>query len=70
MVAKTEALKRYDLLSDENILYALGFAHYRNGDFEQSRTLLKRSTDNQLFAKASHLFKQIEICQNDPYACR
>ncbi len=70
MVAKTESLKRYDLLSDENILYALGFAHYRNGEFEQSRSLLKRITDNQLFAKASHLFKQIEICQNDPYACR
>ncbi len=70
MVAKTESLKRYDLLSDENILYALGYAHYRNGEFEQSRSLLKRITDNQLFAKASHLFKQIEICQNDPYACR
>lgn len=70
MVAKTESLKRYDLLSDENILYALGFAHFRNGDYEQARSLLKQITDNQLFAKASHLFKQIEICQNDPYACR
>lgn len=70
MVAKTESLKRYDLLSDENILYALGFAHFKNGDYDQSRSFLKRITDHQLFTKASHLFKQIEICQNDPFACR
>lgn len=70
MVAKTDSLQRYDLLKDENILYALGFAHYRNGDYEQSKRLLQKITDSQLFQKASHLFQQIEICQNDPYACR
>jgi uncharacterized protein HemY len=70
MVAKTDSLMRYDLLKDENILYALGFAHYKNGDYAQSKNLLKKITDNQLFNKASHLFQQIEICQNDPYACR
>lgn len=70
MVAKTDSLMRYDLLEDENIVYALGFAHYKNGDYDQAKHLLKKITDNQLFKKASHLFQQIEICQNDPYACR
>lgn len=70
MAAKEESLKRYDLLKDENILYALGFAHFRNGDYHQATQLLQQVTDSQLFAKASHLFQQIEICQNDPYACR
>lgn len=70
MVAKTEALKRYDLLSDESIVYALGFAHFKNGNYDRSLTLLQRITDANLFTKASRLFQQIEICKNDPYACR
>lgn len=70
MVAKIETLKRYNLLSDENILYALGFAYFKNGDFKNAKNLLQRVTDRQLFTKASYLFQQIENCQNDPFACR
>lgn len=69
LVAKTDALKRYDLLKDENILYALGYAHFQIGEYDRSKDYLKRVTDNQLFSKASHLFKQIEKCQNDPIEC-
>ncbi len=69
MAAKTEALKRYDLLKDENILYALGFAYFKNRDYDQATALLKQLTDAELFAKASYLFQQIEVCQNDPFAC-
>lgn len=70
MVAKTEPLKRYDLLSDDNILYALGFAHFKNGNYPSATSYLQQINDSQLFTKATYLFKQIEICQNDPYACR
>ncbi|KZX76171.1 hypothetical protein A3715_02095 [Oleiphilus sp. HI0009] len=70
MVAKTEPLKRYDLLSDDNILYALGFAHFKNGNYPIATSYLQQINDSQLFTKATYLFKQIEICQNDPYACR
>lgn len=69
MVAKADVLSRYDLLSDENIAYALGFAYFKTGDFEKSKYYLKTITNNQLFDKATYLFEQIEKCQNDPFAC-
>ena len=69
MVAKVDTLKRYDLLKEESIVYALGFAHFKNGNFPQAKNLLHRITDNQLFKKASYLFQKIEKCQNDPLAC-
>jgi Tfp pilus assembly protein PilF len=69
MVAKTESLKRYDLLKEDSIVYALGFAHFKNGNYSQSKNFLHKITDNQLFRKASYLFQQIEKCQNDPLAC-
>jgi uncharacterized protein HemY len=69
MVAKTDALTRYDLISDDNIAYALGFAYFKIGDYTTSKRYLKNITDNQLFNKATYLFEQIEKCQNDPFAC-
>lgn len=69
MVAKTDVLTRYDLVSDDNIAYALGFAYFKIGDYARSKRFLKNITDNQLFNKATYLFEQIEKCQNDPFAC-
>jgi len=69
LVTKTEPLKRYDLLKDENILYALGYAYFKNGEYDQARRYLKRVTDNQLFTKASYLFQQMEKCEDDPLLC-
>lgn len=70
LAAKDEVLKRYDLLSDDNIAYALGFAYYRIRDYDNAAHYLKTIDDNQLFAKASQLFKQIEKCKNEPLECR
>jgi len=69
MVAKTDTLMRYDLLKEDNIVYALGFAHFQNRNYPEAKSFLQRITDNQLFTKASYLFQQIEKCQNDPLAC-
>ncbi len=69
LVAKAEALKRYDLLADDNIVYALGYAYFRIGDFDSAKNYLKQVQDVQLFAKASQLFKEIEKCQNEPLEC-
>jgi hypothetical protein len=69
MVAKTDVLSRYDLVGDDNIAYALGFAYFKIGDYARSKYFLKNITDNQLFNKATYLFEQIEKCQNDPFAC-
>jgi uncharacterized protein HemY len=69
LVTKTDALGRYGLLEDDRITYALGYAHYRNRDFDKARQYLKTIQDTQLFAKASQLFQQIEICENEPLEC-
>lgn len=69
LVTKTEALKRYDLLKDDSIAYAVGFAYYRIGDYERARQYLKLISDGRLFAKASQIFQMIEKCQDDVVAC-
>ena len=69
LVAKTPALKRYDLIKDDKIAYAVGYGYFKNGDYSNAKKYLKQITDNQLFSKASHIFQQIEKCQNDPIAC-
>lgn len=69
MVAKSEALKRYGLLKDDNILYALGYAHFRIGEYEDARRYLKKIKDSQLFTRAANIFKIIEKCENDPDQC-
>lgn len=69
LVAKTDSLKRYDLLSEESVVYALGFANFKIGNYEESKTYLKQIKDEQLYRKASYLFNQIEKCQNDTFEC-
>lgn len=69
LVAKIPSLKRYDLLKDDNIMYAVGYGYFRNGDFINSKKYLQKITDSQLFSKASTIFLQIEKCQDEPLDC-
>lgn len=69
LVAKTPALKRYDLLKEDKIAYAVGYGYFRNGDYANAKKYLKQINDSQLFSKASQIFQQIEKCQDDPIEC-
>jgi tetratricopeptide (TPR) repeat protein len=69
LVAKIPALKRYGLLQDDNIAYAVGYGYFKNGDYAQAKKYLKTITDNQLFSKAARIFQQIEKCQDEPLEC-
>jgi tetratricopeptide (TPR) repeat protein len=69
LVAKLPALKRYGLLAEDDIKYALGYAYFRNGDFDNAKTFLKQIADDKMFRKASIIFQQIEKCQNEPFEC-
>jgi hypothetical protein len=69
LVTETTALKRYDLLKDDNILYAIGYGYYQIGDYANAKKYLKQISDSQLFAKASNIFQQIEKCQGEPFEC-
>ena len=69
LVAKVPALKRYDLMKDDNIVYAVGYGFFRNGDYVNSKRYLQKITDAQLFSKASTIFLQIEKCQENSLDC-
>ena len=69
LVAMTPALKRYDLLKEDNIAYAVGYGYFKNGDYANAKKYLKRISDSQLFSKASVVFQQIEKCQDEPFEC-
>ena len=69
LVAKLPALKRYGLMEDDHIKYAVGYAYFVNGDYTNAKRYLQSITDTQLFRKASHIFQQIETCQNELFTC-
>lgn len=69
LVAKLPALKRYDLMKDDNIVYAVGYGYFRNGDYINSKHYLQKIKDGHLFSKASTIFLQIEKCQDNPLEC-
>ena len=69
LAAKTDALKRYGLLEQDDILYAVGYAHFRNQDYENATQYLKQITDGEMFARASSIFGIIERCRNEPVQC-
>lgn len=69
LVTMAPALKRYNLLKQDNIAYALGYGYFKNGDYINAKKYLKKISDSQLFAKASTVFQQIEKCQSEPVEC-
>jgi tetratricopeptide (TPR) repeat protein len=69
LVTEIAALKRYDLLSDDNIVYAIGYGYFQIGDYANAKKYLKQISDSRLFAKASNIFQQIEKCQDEPFEC-
>ena len=64
-----DALHRVGLLADEDVRYALAYAHYRAGDFaaaEKHLTALKRP---ELFRKATELRRLMQDCADARWTC-
>jgi tetratricopeptide (TPR) repeat protein len=64
-----DALYRVGLLDDEDVRYALAYAHYRSGDFvatEKHLTALKRP---ELFRKATELRRLMQECGDARWTC-
>ena len=62
-------LTRVGLLSDEDIRYALAFAYFRIGDFDQAEQQLVQLTRADLFRKATELRRVMEQCGEEPWLC-
>ena len=69
IVASKTALERSGLIEDETIRYALAYAYYMAGDFEQCEVQLKLLTRPDLFQKATELRKNMEKCITDRWEC-
>jgi tetratricopeptide (TPR) repeat protein len=69
VIGLIDALKRYKMLDDDSIRYAVAYAYYMAKDYEEAEAQLKKITDNELFSKATIIRKNIEKCQDNSMEC-
>ncbi|MEA3418324.1 MAG: hypothetical protein U9Q90_02905 [Campylobacterota bacterium] len=69
IIGLKDALKRYNMLSDDNLRYALAYAYYMAKDYDAAEENLKKITDNELFSKATIIRKNIEKCKENSLEC-
>lgn len=69
IIGLIDALKRYKMLDDDTIRYAVAYAYYMAKDYEEAEVQLKKITDNELFSKATIIRKNIEKCQDNSMEC-
>lgn len=69
VIGLKKALKRYKLLDDDNLRYALAYAYYMAADYDRAEWHLKKISDNELFSKATVIRKNIEKCKKNSLEC-
>jgi tetratricopeptide (TPR) repeat protein len=69
VIGLSDALKRYNMLRDDNIRYALAYSYYMSKDYDQAEQNLKRIRDDELFKKVTIIRTNIEKCRNDAMEC-
>jgi tetratricopeptide (TPR) repeat protein len=62
-------LTRTGLLEDEDIRYALAYAHFKSGDFDKAEAQLSLLERADLFRKALELRRVMEQCADQPWLC-
>ncbi|MEN1727460.1 MAG: tetratricopeptide repeat protein [Pseudomonadota bacterium] len=62
-------LTRTGLLADEDIRYALAYAHFKSGDFAQAESQLSLLERADLFRKALELRRVMAQCADQPWLC-
>jgi tetratricopeptide (TPR) repeat protein len=69
LVGMQEALLRAGLFEDEDVRYALAFAHFRGGDFAGAEQHLAAIRRPELFRKATELRKIMNECADERWTC-
>lgn len=62
-------LYRVGLLQDEDLRYALAYAQFKIGRFDEAEANLSRLTRSDLFRKAAELRRAIQDCTEDSWKC-
>lgn len=68
--AMRKVLSRVGLLKEEDMRYALAFALFKSGQYDQCEKELSQLTRSDLFSKAIELRKSIELCKAKPWECQ
>lgn len=69
VVATRDSLYRSKLIENEDMRYALAYAYYMIGEYDNSEEELKQLTRSDLFTKAIELRKNMQKCQNNHWEC-
>jgi tetratricopeptide (TPR) repeat protein len=70
IAAMEQALKRVDLIKDEDIRYALAFTLFKTGQYDKSELHLSQLQKAENFKKSIELRKMIENCKQSPWECQ
>lgn len=62
-------LRRVGLLDDEDLRYAIAYAHFKTGDFVAAERHLAALNRPDLFRKAAELRRAIQDCMEDSWKC-
>ena len=63
------ALARARLLDDESLRYALAYAYYQGGKFDDAKRNLKALKQPELFRKATELRRLMQDCADNRWTC-
>jgi thioredoxin-like negative regulator of GroEL len=65
----TDSLHRVGLLDDDDIRYAVAYAHYRAGRYDLAEVHLAKVSRPDLFRKASEIRKAMDECRHASWKC-
>ena len=63
-------LKRNKVLADDNVRYALAYAHFKTGKYTQAENQLNQIRNSRLFNKANQIRSIMISCQKNLWKCR
>jgi tetratricopeptide (TPR) repeat protein len=70
IIATRPAMERSGLMEEEAMRYALAYAYYMEGEFEQTEALLQTLTKPDLFQKGVELRGKMEKCKTNIWECQ
>lgn len=69
VVAMVPAMQRAGVIEAEDVAYALAFAYFKLGEFDQSEAYLSRLTRPDLFNKSIELRRAMDDCAQERWKC-
>lgn len=68
-VARVPVLERLGLSREDDIAYALAYAYFKNGRYQEAQARLRGISDRQVFERAVELQRVMEACQQRGLEC-